>query len=134
MTFPPPHERTARIQLREVFLEGVARAAPVRRRASTGPDHRIDKPNPPSTLRTVPLMYAAAGESRKAATPASSAGSPKRPSGIWVIAPSRAGAGIARPLGVAIMPGITALQRIPRGPHSAASVRAIPTIPAFDAP
>ena len=79
-------------------------------------------------------MYAAAGESRKAATLASSAGSPKRPSGIWVIAPSRAGAGIARTLGVAIMPGITALQRIPRGPHSAASVRAIPTIPAFDAP
>ena len=44
------------------------------------------------------------------------------------------GAGIARTLGVAIMPGITALQRIPREPHSAASVRAIPTIPAFDAP
>ena len=41
-----------------------------------------------------------AGESRKAATPASSAGSPKRPSGIWAIAPCRAGRA-SRTLGVA---------------------------------
>jgi hypothetical protein len=33
-----------------------ARAPPIRRRAATGLSHRIDGPNPPSTLRTVPLM------------------------------------------------------------------------------
>jgi len=46
---------------------------------------------------------------------------------------SRIASGSAITFGVAIIPGITTLQRIPRGPHSAASVRAMPTTPALAA-
>jgi hypothetical protein len=42
--------------------------------------------------------------------------------------------GVPSTFGVATNPGITTLQRIPRGAHSPASVRAKPTNPAFDAP
>jgi hypothetical protein len=42
--------------------------------------------------------------------------------------------GMPSTFGVAMNPGITTLQRIPALAHSAASVRAIPTSPAFDAP
>ena len=79
-------------------------------------------------------MYAAAGESRKLTTPASSSGARKAPERD----PRDGGlpdpAGIASTLGVATNPGMTTLQRIPRPAHSAASVRAMPTRPAFDAP
>src|SRR5215213_3696835 len=78
-------------------------------------------------------MYAAAGDSRNATVPATSLGSPMRPSGSAAAIPSFTGSGSALTFGVAITPGITTLQRIPHDPHSAASVRAIPTRPAFAA-
>jgi len=47
-------------------------------------DHVIapsDRPRPPSTRSTAPVMYAAAGESRNVTTPASSSTVPNRASG-----------------------------------------------------
>src|SRR5688572_11235893 len=78
-------------------------------------------------------MYAAAGDRRNATVPATSAGSPILPSGSEAAIPSFTGSGSAFTLGVAITPGITTLTRMPRVPHSAASVFAIPTSPAFAA-
>ena len=56
-----------------------------------------------------------------------------RPSGSAAATASFIGSGSAFTFGVAITPGITTLQRMPRGPHSAASVFAMPTRPALAA-
>jgi len=81
----------------------------------------------------VPVVYAAAGESRNAIVPATSSGAPIRPSGSAALIPCRTGSGRARTLGVAIRPGMTTLTRMPWRPHSAASVRTMPISPALDA-
>ena len=54
-----------------------------------------------------------------------------RPSGSVALIADRSASGSARTFGVPIRPGITTLVRMPWRPHSAASVRAMPTSPAL---
>src|SRR5207248_3458223 len=58
--------------------------------------------SPPSTLRTWPVTYAAASDTRKAAASATSAGAPSRPSGIVSRSLPMAASGTAAHMSVAM--------------------------------
>ena len=87
----------------------------------------------PSTAIACPLIWAASAPARNATAAAISAGSTSRPVGSAPSARSRTSSGIASTCSVATRPGRIALTVIPCAAFSLASVRTIPSCPAFDA-
>src|SRR5580658_10124273 len=97
-----------------------------------GPGNRIGNHwlvLPPSTDQTAPVTNAAASPARNATTAATSAGVPRRPSGIEPISAARAAFGCGNRsnsrfnMAVSIGPGHTTLTRIFAGASSTASAR-----------
>src|SRR5438132_1826553 len=86
---------------------------------------------PPSMPSASPVIEPAAGEARNAISAATSSGSTSRPAGSSASQRFITSAGIARTCSVATRPGRTALAVMPWRTFSAASVRIIPTTPAF---
>src|SRR5262249_60502645 len=88
---------------------------------------------PPSSWTTAPVMYAAAGDSRNAATGATSSGVPNRRSGIISVA-CRSYSGLSPAvMSVRMNPRASAFTVICSRPTSFASALVKPMIPAFDA-
>src|SRR5262249_6949069 len=90
---------------------------------------------PPETWITSPVMYSASSLARKAATPATSSGFPRR--GIGSVGATRSTSvwkcGSEVSPGVAITPGAMQLTVTPNFPSSSASDRDRPITPALDA-
>src|SRR4051812_15349183 len=99
---------------------------------SRGPDFQEDQlvlnsgysVSPPHAKSVWPVMYEASSDARKAKTPAISAVSAARPSGMWLSTSARAAGSSVQTLlrGVTTAPGPTALTRIPAEAYSSASV------------
>jgi len=83
---------------------------------------------PPSTTNSAPLVKADASLARKTIVPATSAGSPGRPTGI-----SRCSGSMRVVICVRMNPGCTELTRMPEGPSSTASDCDSPRTPNFAA-
>ena len=92
--------------------------------------------NPPSTGSVTPVMKAAASEARKSAPPATSSGTPQRPSGVRpmmvALRPSLPYTGAVMRL--VIQPGASALTRMPSSAQAPASDWVSCMIPALLAP
>lgn len=86
---------------------------------------------PPSTLMTVPLMYAASSEARNAYAAAISSGLPRRFTGTLSSIDLSTSSGILRTISVRIKPGATALTVTPFLPSSRAIVLVIQISPAL---
>src|SRR5262249_54237808 len=76
---------------------------------------------PPSTSTVRPLKYSHSRQNLTASQ--MSSGSPMRPTGMAATSASRARAFIERVIGVSIIPGATAVARMPNGPNSRAQVK-----------
>src|SRR5262249_52852812 len=90
-------------------------------------------PSPPSTSSTSPVMNEASSEQRNRTAPATSDGSPSRPSGVAASIASFAASGSTSVSPVFPYPGRTTFGRTPREPSSRASAFVKPMIPAFEA-
>src|SRR5262249_22627111 len=89
--------------------------------------------SPPSTPSTCPVTKAASSLIRKRITRATSTGSPNRRSAVLATRSVMRFSGRCAIISVLIMPGATALTRMPRGPSSFAAVRATVATAALDA-
>src|SRR5919199_2278899 len=86
--------------------------------------HRVSRhhiPIPPSTSNTSPVMNAAASEQRNRTAPATSSGSPRRPSGVFCNISARISSAISSVNLEWMYPGATTFARTPRLPSSRAS-------------
>jgi hypothetical protein len=79
-------------------------------------------------------MNAASSEQRKRTAPATSSGSPSRPSGVFESIACCASSGSTSVNRVFTYPGATTFERTPRLPSSRASDFVKPMMPAFEAP
>src|SRR4051794_14113591 len=84
--------------------------------------HYEDNDSPPSTGTFTPVMNRDAGEHKKYAASARSVGTAARPIGTLATASSNA-SGFRAVSGVSVMPGATALTRMPSGASSMAATR-----------
>src|SRR5262249_1469776 len=90
-------------------------------------------PSPPSTSNTSPVTNLAASEHRNRTAPATSSGSPSRPSGVFWSISARISSEISSVNLLVMYPGAMTFARTPRLPSSRASAFVRPMIPAFDA-
>src|SRR5206468_11139850 len=95
--------------------------------------HLAHIPKPPLTSTTSPVMNAASSEQRKRTAPATSSGSPRRPSGVAASIAPVASSGRTSVSRVFTYPGATTLARTLREPSSRARDFVKPMIPAFAA-